>query len=114
MIRSDRLEGLRDIAWYYQELIDVGRWDYVDKYLSALRRFYVYAEGQKEKEHEAMKVLKQAIQCRIRHNEARLLWKKDINFENMSLAARGFSSGQATSWVSEIYFLEGLLEKLDE
>jgi hypothetical protein len=114
MMRSDRLEGLQVIARYYQELIGEGRWDYVNKFLSAQRKLYSYMESQKEKEHEVTKVLTQAIRCRIKHNEARLLWKKDINFDNMSHAARGFSAGQASSWVSEIYFLKGLLEKLDE
>ena len=113
MIASNRLEGLRDIARYYADLVEAGRMEYIISLLTARRQLKERAKKEKEKAN-IMGTIKQAIQARIKHNEARLEWKKAIDFTNMSHAARGFTTGQSASWVSEIYFLKGLLEKFDK
>lgn len=113
MISSNRLEGLRDIARYYAEMVNAGRMEYIEMLICAQGKLKERMKKGKEKA-DAMGTIKQIIQARIKHNEARLLWKKDIDFTNMSRAARSFSAGQASTWVSEIYFLKGVLEKIDE
>ena len=113
MIASNRLEGLRDIARYYADLVEAGRVEYIISLFTAQRKLKERAKKEKEKAN-IMGTIKQAIQARIKHNEARLEWKKAIDFTNMSHAARGFTTGQSASWVSEIYFLKGLLEGFDK
>jgi hypothetical protein len=114
MITSNRLEGLRDIARYYAELVSEGRIEeYIEMLIYAQRRLKRRME-KKEEKTSVMATIKQTIQARIKHNEARLLWKKGIDFTNMSHAARSFSAAQASSWVSEIYFLKGLLGELEK
>ena len=100
---KNRFDGFRDIVEYYTGLVRAGRWEYIDK--------LIRAQGQEK--GSAMEKIKQIIQARIKHNGARLLWKEDIDFTNMSRAARSFSAGQASTWVSEIYFLKGVLEEID-
>ena len=111
MPTNNRLEGLRDIARYYADMVEAGRIEYLTLFLAAQRKLKERME--KEKANK-MGTIKQVIQARIRHNEARLLWKKGVDFTNMSHAARGFTTGQSVSWVSEIYFLKGVLEKMDK
>ena len=112
---KNKLDGLQDIIGYYTGLVRAGRWEYIDKLVCAQRQIREHLEAEEEKEKgKAMEKIKQIIQARIKHNEARLLWKKDVDFMNMSHAARSFSAGQASTWVSEIYFLKGVLEKMAE
>ena len=113
MPANNKLEGLRDIARYYADMVEAGRMEYIISLLTAQRQLKERAKKEKEKANK-MGTIKQAIQARIKHNEARLEWKKAIDFTNMSHAARGFTTGQSASWVSEIYFLKGLLEGLDK
>ena len=115
MLTSNRLEGLRNIAQYYADLVNAGRMEHVEMLISSWGRLKEHIKKEEEKEKEkAMGTIRQIIQARIKHNETRLLWKKDIDFTNMSDAARSFSAGQASTWVSEIYFLKGVLEKIDK
>lgn len=58
-------------------------------------------------------MIKRLIQNRIKHREAQLAWKEDVDFSNMSPTAKSFSAGQAQGWVSDIYFLKGLIEKIE-
>ena len=113
MLINNRLEGLRGIVRYYAGLVSEGRMDYIEMLICAQGRLKEYMKKEKEKAN-IMGTIKQIIQARIKHNEARLLWKKDIDFTNLSHAARSFSAGHAAAWVSEIYFLKGLLERLVE
>ena len=111
---KNRFDGFRDIVEYYTGLVRAGRWEYIDKLIRAQGQLGEHLETEEEKEKgSAMEKIKQIIQARIKHNGARLLWKEDIDFTNMSRAARSFSAGQASTWVSEIYFLKGVLEEID-
>lgn len=113
MIASNRFEGLRDIARYYAELVNEGRMEYIATLIHVQQKLKRRMDKEAEKT-SVMATIKQTIQARIKHNEARLLWKKGIDFTNMSQASRSFSAAQASNWVSEIYFLEGLLEELEK
>lgn len=120
---TSRLDGLRNMVGYYTELVRAGRTEYIEKLICAQGRLSVYSAFRlrrkkstlkKKEKANVMEKVKKIIQAKIKHNEARLLWKKDIDFTNMSHAARSFSAGQASTWVSEIYFLKGMLEEMDK
>lgn len=54
------------------------------------------------------------IADRIIYIEKKLALHDDIYKKSMSLYARGFSSGKIFRFIAERYFLETLLEKMDE
>ena len=58
-----------------------------------------------------IKQLNVMIVDRIRHTRGRLEFNEKINWENRSLQAKAFSAGQTQAWISELYFLESLLNK---
>ena len=52
------------------------------------------------------------IKKRIYYLKTKIKWAEDVNFDQLSSYARGFTAGQNTCYKPDIYFLETLLEEL--
>jgi hypothetical protein len=114
MINDNRLEGMKDMARYCNDCLLAGDATKLELLLTLIRDIKKIETQHTEALTDNLTAFCNMIKKRISYLKDKIAWGEDVNFDQLSKYARGFTAGQNTCYRPDIYFLESLLEKLME